>query len=75
MQETIPYILDSTRQIVNVIMPEKSANESILPWIGISLNIITILVFSYWNYRQIKNSHLLVDKNSEVNLKNTLINT
>lgn len=73
--DTIPHIIDTTRQVINVVMPEKSFIESAVLWIGISLNVITILVFSFWNYRQIKNSHLLVDKNSQVNLKNTLINT
>lgn len=68
MADTIPHI-------INIAMPEKSFIEVWTPLIGLLLTIITIIAGSIWNTKQIKNSHILLEKTIDAQWKNNLRET
>lgn len=67
MFDTIPHIIDSTRQIINVIVPPKSNFEIYAPYVAVFVSLLTVAVNIWLNNRQIKNSHKVVEKTIRAN--------
>jgi len=67
-------LVDSARQIINIIVPTKSNFEIYAPYVAVFVSLLTVVVNIWLNNRQIKNSHNLLEKNNEASWKNTVRN-
>lgn len=74
MLDTIPHLIDTSRIVIQNIIPGKSNFEIYAPYVAVFVSLFTVVVNIWLNDRQIKNSHILLEKNIEANWKNTIKN-
>lgn len=72
MLDTMTHIIDSTQKIINIINPGKSDFETYAPYVAVFVSLLTVAINIWLNNRQIKNSHLLLERNIEANWNNSL---
>lgn len=67
MTDTIPYIVDSTRQVININVPGKSNLELILTLSAVGISVLAMFVNYYLTSKQIKENN----KNIKLQLENS----
>ena len=67
MLDTIPNIIDTSKIIIQNIIPGKTWWEINAPYVAVLVSLLTVVVNIWLNNRQIKNSHHILEKNIENN--------